>query len=74
MKAMRTSMVLLTTLFVSACTEDIRFEARRQENKAKYGWGEVACINGVLYYKFVRGLTIAMDKNSKIIPCEELKP
>ena len=66
------SVVILLLMFVlSACAEDIRFEAQRQENKAKYGWGEVACINGVLYYKSIRGLAVAMDRESKVIPCED---
>lgn len=62
---------ICVALLIVSCVPD-RHE-NVVENKKHFFGHDVRklCIKGVTYYTYKRGITVALDSASKIIPCEK---
>lgn len=62
--------VMLIALLLTACgpVDDPPSKSKRVQDS---GDAFYRCLNGVTYLVYGHGLTLILDKNSKIVPCEE---
>jgi hypothetical protein len=66
--------IFLIILSIAGCSEDrgqYTIEGKRENvTKGRYTFYVTVCIDDVTYFLRDRGITVALDKESKIIPCK----